>query len=884
MTRFDAAPSLCCAYRGEFLIGAAVNPWSIGDEAGRALVLRHFNSITAENGMKPERLLDRKATLALGDGVRTAQDFARTDDLLSFARDSGLRVRFHVLCWHNQTPRWFFAENWDDAPDAPLADRDTVLARQEAYIRDVMTHVNGAFPGVVYAWDVVNEAMEPDQGAPGAYRARSLWFQTAGPDFIPAAFRAARKYQAPGQKLFYNDYNTFLPDKRDAILAMLEGLTEEGLADGMGMQGHFALNDPPVSLCEEAARRYAALGLELQVTELDIHCPGGDEAHQAALAAHYEEYFDMLLRLKAEGIPVGSVTFWGLTDRDSWLTGFRRERSFPLLFTGERETKPAFDAVVSLPEKRRVIRVNQAGYAAGSPVHAAALAEGEAVLSDAAGKELRRIPLSPRPDAASGDRVALLDLGRLPEGEYALAAGGVKRRLRVEKDAWRAAENALIKGLYYQRCGCGLEEKHAGIWAHPPCHTAPARDWEKRDVRRSVPGGWHDAGDYGKYVSPGAVAAAHLIYAWLLFPRGCGDDLNIPETGCGTPDILSEARWELEWLLRMQREDGAFHHKLTKARFAPFIMPQDDLEEEYLMPVSSCATGAAAACLALGARAFRGFAPAFANRMLLSAKRAWAWLEKHPEMIPFRNPEGVTTGWYGDRSDRDERFWAACELYAAAGDEGCLASAREIYAAGGLHPTAFGWAEVSGLGALCCLFALGERAGELYARVREDFLSGAEKALALSRASGYGTALMPEGYGWGSILPIMSHGMAFAAACLLTGREDMRAGAILQWDYALGLNALDVCFVTGMGERRVLHPHHRPSGADGIEAPVPGLLSGGPNCRMPYPGTKAALGEGTPPAKCFLDETPSADTNEIAVYWNSPAVFVGAFLNAPEGR
>ena len=878
MTRFDAAPSLHRAYRGEFLIGAAVNPWTMGDEAGRALILRHFNSITAENDMKPERLLDRQGTIALGDGIRTAQDFTRADRMLSFARDNGIRVRFHVLCWHNQTPRWFFAQDWQDAPDAPLADRETVLARQESYIKDVMTHVNDAFPGVVYAWDVVNEAIEPDQGDPGMYRTRSPWYQTVGVDFIPAAFRAARKYQEKGQRLFYNDYNSFEPVKRDAILAVLEGLKKENLVDGMGMQGHLLLSYPPIPLCEEAARRYAALGLELQVTELDIHCPGNDAESQATLAERYRQYFDMMLRLKGEGIPVGCVTFWGLTDRDSWLTGFRKEGSWPLLFTGDKETKPAFDAVISLPEKRRVIRLNQTGYVSGLPVHAAVLSEGEAVLTDAEGKVAGRYPLSPREDAASGDRVALIDLGKLPAGEYTIEAGNIKRKLRVAPDAWRKTENALIKGLYYQRCGCGLEEKHAGAWAHPPCHTAAARDWERKNVRRSVPGGWHDAGDYGKYVSPGAVAAAHLMYAWLLFPQGCGDDLNIPETGSGVPDILSEARWELEWLLRMQREDGAFHHKLTKARFAPFIMPEKDLEEEYLMPVSSCATGAAAACLALGARVFRDFAPALADRMLLSAKRGWSWLESHPEMTPFRNPVGVNTGWYGDRSDRDERFWAACELYAATGEESFLLKAQEIYGAGGLYPTAFGWAEVSGLGALCTLFELKEKVGDMYPRIRADFLAGAERALKLTRDSSYGTALPPQGFGWGSILPIMSHAMAFAASFLLTGREDMRNGAVLQWDYALGLNALDVCFLTGMGERRVMHPHHRPSGADGVDAPVPGLLSGGPNAHMPFPGTRAALGEGTPPAKCFLDETPSADTNEIAVYWNSPAVFVGAFL------
>ncbi len=121
--------------------------------------------------------------------------------------------------------------------------------------------------------------------------------------------------------------------------------------------------------------------------------------------------------------------------------------------------------------------------------------------------------------------------------------------------------------------------------------------------------------------------------------------------------------------------------------------------------------------------------------------------------------------------------------------------------------------------------------------------------------------------------------MAMILNTQLTGRQDMLAGALLQWDYALGMNALDICFVTGFGERRILHPHHRPSGSDGIDAPVPGLISGGPNKRFPYQVTREKLGEGTPAAKYFLDETPSADTNEIAIYWNSPAIFTAAYFH-----
>ena len=531
-----------------------------------------------------------------------------------------------------------------------------------------------------------------------------------------------------------------------------------------------------------------------------------------------------------------------------------------------------------------VFRINQAGYAAGLPVLAAVLAEGDVILEDREGNTVRRIDgVKTKIDEASQDQVALVDLGILDEGSYTLRCGEHQREISVRRGAWREAGNALIKGLYYQRCGCELKKEHAGPYAHGACHTGLATDWNDRTVRCLVTGGWHDAGDYGKYTGPGAVTAAHLMYAWKLFPRGCGDDLQIPETGNGMPDILNETKYELDWLLKMQRPSGGFHHKLTKDHFAGFIMPEADRDPEYMMPESHCATGAACACMALASRVYRKWNEGFANNALLSALRAWEWLQEHDaDFVPFRNPEGVHTGQYGDGRDRDERFWAACELFAATGEERFRKAAESLYAEG-QHLTQFGWADVGGLGALCCLTELKEKGGSvLWDQLKEDFLRESEHPLQMVHASGYGTALTKDMYIWGSILPVMGNAMTMILNTLLTGREDMRNGALGQLNYAMGLNALDICFVTGLGENRVMHPHHRPSAADGVEDPVPGLISGGPNKNWPYGVTKEKLGGDVPPAKYFLDETPSADTNEIAIYWNSPAIFTFAFFNETE--
>lgn len=553
-----------------------------------------------------------------------------------------------------------------------------------------------------------------------------------------------------------------------------------------------------------------------------------------------------------------------------------------------------------------VIRVNQVGYAADLPKQAAVTAAGDYTLTAEDGTVVKDFPnVITKEDAASGDSVALLDLGDLAPGRYVLSGCGESRGFSVSERPWETLTNALIKALYFQRCD-ELPEEFAGIYKHPACHTGlateyrtapdePIPEWlakrfdfskmPKDDMPvgdppapRRIAGGWHDAGDYGKYVGPGAVTVAHLLYAWKLFPQGCGDELNIPESGNGVPDILNEVRFELSWMLQMQREDGAFYHKLTTKMFAPFCMPEEDTVPEFLSPIARTSTADAVGALALAARVYEPYDSEFAGQCLAAAVKGWEWLAEHEKTVPYFNPLGLNTGFYGDQNDADERFWAACELFTATGEEKYKAAAEGFYRKV-LKLTAFGWADVAGLGSLCCLFDLKERGGELlYEDLKQAFLRRSEWALLVVKASGYGTAIPATDYTWGSILTSMSNAMAMIMNTLLTGREDMRRGALSQLDYLLGCNALDISFVTGYGERQVLFPHHRPSAADGIEAPVPGLVIGGPNAKINYPATKERLAN-VPPAKCYIDETDFADMNEIAIYWNSPAVFVAAYFN-----
>jgi endoglucanase len=191
----------------------------------------------------------------------------------------------------------------------------------------------------------------------------------------------------------------------------------------------------------------------------------------------------------------------------------------------------------------------------------------------------------------------------------------------------------------------------------------------------------------------------------------------------------------------------------------------------------------------------------------------------------------------------------------------------------------FGWADNAGFGTLACLFDLRSALDKDFIdNLQSRFLKSADHFLYLANKSGYGVSLADDNWIWGSILPIMNHGIAMLCAKLLTGDAKYEEAALKQLDYLLGVNATGYSFVTGFGEKAFRFPHHRPSYADGVDAPVPGMVSGGPNARNPDGGGQLAIPPETPPAKFWLDYTGTAGANEIAIYWNSPAVFVAGYF------
>lgn len=533
------------------------------------------------------------------------------------------------------------------------------------------------------------------------------------------------------------------------------------------------------------------------------------------------------------------------------------------------------------------IYCNQAGYLPDGRKRAVMTAGGRfaVVKEQGASKEtvFEGIAEDRGEDRASGDHVYAADFSAVTrDGVYYVEneAGDRSHRFRIGADVYRALQRDLTKALYYQRCGCGLEERYAGEYAHGRCHMEDAALWTDHSVMRSVQGGWHDAGDYGRYISPAAVAVGHLLYAFSLFPESFGESLNIPESGNGVPDVLNECRYELEWMLKMQDGAGGAYHKLTAIRHADFIMPEEDRDQFYLFPASSMATADYAASMALASRVYRAFDGDFADELCNAALRAWDWLEKNPQYVGFHNPEGCNTGEYDDDCDLDERLWAAAELLVTTGERKYQEKLTQLLRED-LTKTDFGWTDVSGFAALAVLTDPAHRADDACAQeLRAAVFAEADRLVRVAGESGYGVAMEPEDYVWGSNMVVLNRAMLLVLAAMTA--EDGAAyeqAALAQLDYLLGVNAVDYSYVTGHGERAYRHPHNRPTECDGVELPMPGWVSGGPFKTPADAVGIERIKAGTPPMKCYVDHAMCYSLNEITIYWNSPAVFVTAYFN-----
>jgi endo-1,4-beta-xylanase len=336
------AKTLKEAFDGDFKVGVTTTSGYLSEEDRVAQIKENFNSITMENEMKPESLLDWDGSEKSKDGMPVIKE-ETLEKALKAAQEAGIPLRGHTLVWYSQTPEWFFSKKYD--PSKGYVDKATMKKRMESYIKQVLTYCKENYPGLVYAWDVVNEAVGDD----GNYRTESMWYETYGDfSYIKDAFTFARKYAEEGTKLFLNDYNEYIAQKRDLLYAKVVELYDAGLLDGVGMQSHWDMDFPSVDLFETALEKYASIdGIEIQLTEIDMHNTDDSEEGLKKQAERYKEFFDVITKMKREGkANITSVTFWGLKDGESWLSGSKGETSYPLLFTDDMEKKPCYDSIL----------------------------------------------------------------------------------------------------------------------------------------------------------------------------------------------------------------------------------------------------------------------------------------------------------------------------------------------------------------------------------------------------------------------------------------------------------------------------------------------------------------------------------------------------------
>jgi endo-1,4-beta-xylanase len=347
--RGDEEPSLKELVPAGMLIGAALNQaQSDGqDDTALRIVTRHFNTVTAENLLKWENVHPEP----------DRYEFGPADRYVAFGHDRGLKVIGHTLLWHQQTPAWVF-----EGKDGALPDRETLLNRLRTHIEAVA----GRYRGRIHGWDVVNEALEED----GTLR-KSPWLQAIGEDYIEKAFELASQAD-PDAELYYNDFNLTKPEKRAGALRIVRRLRDRGLrVDGIGEQGHWLMDVPAVDDIDRTIADFTAAGMKTLITELDVdvlprdpsmygadlnakakmrvetnlYPDGLPAAQQEQQAKRYADVFGVFMRHRGQ---IVRVTFWGVTDAQTWLHNFPipGRVNHPLLWDRSGRPKPAFDAVV----------------------------------------------------------------------------------------------------------------------------------------------------------------------------------------------------------------------------------------------------------------------------------------------------------------------------------------------------------------------------------------------------------------------------------------------------------------------------------------------------------------------------------------------------------
>lgn len=591
-----------------------------------------------------------------------------------------------------------------------------------------------------------------------------------------------------------------------------------------------------------------------------------------------------------------------------------------IYLTDEQFTPPPKAEEQALPG----VRVNQQGYLPKRAKFASVVTDATQPLTwellDATGAVVASGQTVVKgEDQASGDKLHWVDFT-----SYHNSGKGFVIKVGSEKsDAFEIGEGIYdqlrydaLAYFYHNRSGIEIkmpfarEERWARPAGHPedkvtcaPESTLEKAGWPKGSsctYKLDVTGGWYDAGDHGKYVVNGGIALWTMLNQFERAKHLKGDvnavgdrKLNIPESGNGVPDILDEARWQMEFMLAMQVPDGQplagmVHHKMHDAVWTALgLAPHEATATRYLRPPSTAATLNVAATAAQCARIWKSIDAKFSKQCLTAAEKAWAAAEKHPDL--FAPADGADGGGpYDDNYVKDDFYWAAAELYITTGKKAYKDAFeanehnKKLKDAGDTE-SLMNWADTDALGAISLATVPSGLGKSERDAQRERLVEVADKYLANIAASGYRTPFKAkgEGYPWGSNSFVVNNMMILGLANDFTGEDKYLDGVVEGMDYLLGRNGMGKSYVTGYGERPLQNPHHRfwaKQANEKYPSAPPGIVSGGPNSGLQDPYVKAAGLKGCKPQKCFVDHIEAWSANEITINWNAPLAWAAGFL------
>ncbi|MEU9238720.1 glycoside hydrolase family 9 protein [Streptomyces sp. NPDC048385] len=570
-----------------------------------------------------------------------------------------------------------------------------------------------------------------------------------------------------------------------------------------------------------------------------------------------------------------------------------------------------FLAVPAAAAGTTAVRVNQVGYLPDGPKQATVVTTAAQSLtwqlSNASGTVVASGSTVPRgADTPSGQSVQVADFSSYQgtgSGYVLTVNGSSSDPFDIRADLYDGLRSDAMAFFYHQRSGIAIDASLVGsAYARPAGHLGVSPNMGDTsvpcqsgvcDYTQDVRGGWYDAGDQGKYVVNGGISTWLVVNSFERAERAgtdvaLGDStLRVPERGNGVPDVLDEARWELEFLMRMQVPEGkpyagmAFHKIHDAAWTGIPTRPDQDAQPRELHRPSTAATLNLAATAAQCARVFRPYDSAFADRCLTAARRAWTAAQANPAMYA---PDSDSTGGgaYGDSQVTDEFYWAAAELYATTGEStyrDAVTSSPWHTSASAFTPYGFGWAETAALGRLTLATVPNGLPASDLARIRSSVVSAADGYLSTMAGQGYAVPIPSDGYFWGSNSEAADNAVVMAVAGELTGAARYRAGVLETMDYLLGRNAIGQSYVTGYGEKSSHNQHHR-FWAHQLDSSLPnppaGALAGGPDSALQDPVAQEKLA-GCAPAACYIDDIGSYSTNEVAINWNAPLAWLAAY-------